>query len=60
MSYWKNREEIKKSTGINEGLVSKEVALFGGVEFSGQGREGSKYGIEDYLEIKYMCFGNII
>jgi succinate-semialdehyde dehydrogenase/glutarate-semialdehyde dehydrogenase len=42
--------------GINEGLVSTEVAPFGGVKQSGLGREGSKYGIEDYLEIKYLCF----
>ena len=40
------------------GLTKKTP--FGGVKFSGHGREGSKYGIEDYLEIKYMCFGNII
>lgn len=42
--------------GINTGLVSNEVAPFGGVKHSGLGREGSKYGIEDYLEIKYLCF----
>lgn len=41
--------------GINTGLISNEVAPFGGVKASGLGREGSKYGIEDYLEIKYMC-----
>jgi len=43
--------------GINTGLISNEVAPFGGVKASGLGREGSKYGIEDYLEIKYMCMG---
>ncbi|HBU8665715.1 TPA: NADP-dependent succinate-semialdehyde dehydrogenase [Klebsiella oxytoca] len=43
--------------GINTGLISTEVAPFGGVKSSGLGREGSKYGIEDYLEIKYMCIG---
>ena len=43
--------------GINTGLISNEVAPFGGVKASGLGREGSKYGIEDYLEIKYMCIG---
>ncbi len=43
--------------GINTGIISTEVAPFGGVKSSGQGREGSKYGIEDYLEIKYMCIG---
>ena len=42
---------------LNAGLISTEVAPFGGVKSSGLGREGSKYGIEDYLEIKYMCIG---
>lgn len=57
---WKVAEELEYGmVGINEGLISTEVAPFGGVKFSGQGREGSKYGIEDYLEIKYMCYGNI-
>ena len=41
--------------GLNTGLISTEVAPFGGVKESGMGREGSKYGIEDYLEIKYLC-----
>jgi succinate-semialdehyde dehydrogenase/glutarate-semialdehyde dehydrogenase len=41
--------------GINTGLISTEVAPFGGVKQSGFGREGSKYGIEDYLDIKYLC-----
>ena len=41
--------------GINTGLISTEVAPFGGIKQSGQGREGSKYGIEDYLEITYLC-----
>jgi len=41
--------------GINTGLISNEVAPFGGIKSSGLGREGSKYGIEDYLEIKYLC-----
>jgi succinate-semialdehyde dehydrogenase/glutarate-semialdehyde dehydrogenase len=45
--------------GINEGLISTEVAPFGGMKSSGFGREGSKYGIEDYLEIKYLCLGGI-
>ena len=45
--------------GANEGLISTEVAPFGGVKSSGLGREGSKYGIEDYLEIKYVCLGGI-
>tara|TARA_R110000796_G_scaffold236368_1_gene355770 strand:- start:7608 stop:7751 length:144 start_codon:yes stop_codon:yes gene_type:complete len=43
--------------GINEGIISTEVAPFGGIKASGVGREGSHYGIEDYLEIKYMCMG---
>jgi succinate-semialdehyde dehydrogenase/glutarate-semialdehyde dehydrogenase len=45
--------------GINEGIISTEVAPFGGVKASGLGREGSKYGIEDYLEIKMLCLGGI-
>jgi len=45
--------------GINEGIISTEVAPFGGVKQSGLGREGSKYGIEDYLEIKYLALGGI-
>jgi len=45
--------------GINTGLISTEVAPFGGMKSSGLGREGSRYGIEDYLEIKYICVGGI-
>ncbi|GAA5184279.1 NADP-dependent succinate-semialdehyde dehydrogenase [Niveibacterium umoris] len=45
--------------GVNTGLISNELAPFGGVKQSGLGREGSKYGIEDYLEIKYICLGGI-
>ncbi|MGI4803020.1 MAG: NAD-dependent succinate-semialdehyde dehydrogenase [Janthinobacterium lividum] len=45
--------------GINEGIVSTEVAPFGGMKSSGLGREGSKYGIEDYLEVKYLAIGGI-
>ncbi|ETD68237.1 succinate-semialdehyde dehdyrogenase [Pelistega indica] len=45
--------------GVNTGLISNEAAPFGGVKQSGLGREGSKYGIEDYLEIKYIAIGNI-
>ncbi|MEH6629750.1 MAG: NAD-dependent succinate-semialdehyde dehydrogenase [Halopseudomonas aestusnigri] len=45
--------------GINEGIISNEVAPFGGVKESGVGREGSKYGMEDFLEIKYLCMGGI-
>lgn len=45
--------------GINEGIISNEMAPFGGVKESGSGREGSKYGIDDYVEIKYMCLGGL-
>jgi succinate-semialdehyde dehydrogenase/glutarate-semialdehyde dehydrogenase len=45
--------------GVNEGMISTEVAPFGGVKSSGLGREGSKYGIEDYLEIKYIALGGL-
>ncbi len=45
--------------GINTGLISSEVAPFGGVKESGIGREGSKYGIDEYVEIKYLCFGGV-
>jgi succinate-semialdehyde dehydrogenase/glutarate-semialdehyde dehydrogenase len=45
--------------GVNTGLISTEVAPFGGVKESGLGREGSKYGIEEFLEIKYLCLGGI-
>ncbi len=45
--------------GINEGIISTEVAPFGGMKESGLGREGSKYGIEDFLEMKYLCMGGI-
>ena len=45
--------------GVNTGLISTEVAPFGGIKESGIGREGSKYGIEDYLELKYICLGGI-
>lgn len=45
--------------GVNEGIISNEMAPFGGVKESGSGREGSKYGIEDYLEIKYVLMGGL-
>jgi succinate-semialdehyde dehydrogenase / glutarate-semialdehyde dehydrogenase len=57
---WRVAEALEYGiVGINEGLISTEVAPFGGVKESGTGREGSKYGIEDYLEIKYLCMGGI-
>lgn len=45
--------------GVNEGIISNEMAPFGGVKESGSGREGSKYGIDDYLELKYVCLGGL-
>jgi succinate-semialdehyde dehydrogenase / glutarate-semialdehyde dehydrogenase len=58
---WKVAEALEYGiVGINEGLISTEVAPFGGVKESGLGREGSKYGIEDYLELKYLCMGGIV
>ena len=55
---WRVAEALEYGmVGINEGLISSEVAPFGGIKQSGLGREGSKYGIDDYLEIKYLCFG---
>ncbi|MCH1925161.1 NADP-dependent succinate-semialdehyde dehydrogenase [Shewanella sp. C32] len=53
---WRVAEALEYGmVGINTGLISNEVAPFGGVKASGLGREGSKYGIEDYLEMKYLC-----
>ena len=46
--------------GINEGIISTEVAPFGGMKESGIGREGSKYGIEDFLEMKYVLLGGLL
>lgn len=43
--------------GVNQGIISTEVAPFGGVKESGNGREGSMYGVDEYLEIKYLCIG---
>ena len=45
--------------GVNETLISTEVAPFGGVKHSGLGREGSRYGVDDYIEIKYVCLGGL-
>ncbi|MEJ8815568.1 NADP-dependent succinate-semialdehyde dehydrogenase [Variovorax ureilyticus] len=57
---WRVAEALEFGmVGINEGLISTEVAPFGGVKESGLGREGSKYGIDDYLEIKYLCMGGM-
>jgi succinate-semialdehyde dehydrogenase/glutarate-semialdehyde dehydrogenase len=46
--------------GINEGIISTEVAPFGGMKQSGIGREGSKYGVEDFLELKYVLLGGLL
>ena len=57
---WRVAEGLEYGiVGINTGIISTEIAPFGGVKESGIGREGSKYGIEDYLEIKYLCMGGI-
>ncbi|HHP4900585.1 TPA: NAD-dependent succinate-semialdehyde dehydrogenase, partial [Acinetobacter baumannii] len=57
---WRMSEQLDYGmVGINKGLISNEVAPFGGIKQSGLGREGSKYGIEDYLEIKYTLFGGL-
>jgi succinate-semialdehyde dehydrogenase/glutarate-semialdehyde dehydrogenase len=55
---WRVAEALEYGmVGINEGLISTEVAPFGGIKQSGLGREGSKYGIEEYVEAKYLSFG---
>jgi succinate-semialdehyde dehydrogenase/glutarate-semialdehyde dehydrogenase len=57
---WRVAEALEFGiVGINEGIISTEVAPFGGVKESGFGREGSKYGIDDYLSIKYLCLGGM-
>jgi len=57
---WRVSEALEYGmVGVNTGLISTEIAPFGGVKASGIGREGSKYGIEEYLEIKYLCMGGI-
>ena len=57
---WRVAEAIETGmVGVNTGLISTEVAPFGGIKQSGLGREGSKYGIDDFLNIKYVCLGGI-
>ncbi len=57
---WRVHEALEYGiVGVNTGIISTESAPFGGVKESGIGREGSKYGIDDYLEIKYICLGGI-
>ena len=55
---WRVAEALEYGiVGINTGIISTEVAPFGGVKQSGLGREGSQYGVDDYLEMKYLCMG---
>ncbi len=57
---WRVAEGLEYGmVGINEGGISSEVAPFGGVKESGLGREGSKYGLEEFTEIKYLCLGGL-
>ena len=57
---WRIAEQLEYGiVGINEGIISTEIAPFGGMKESGIGREGSKYGIEEFLEVKYLCMGGI-
>lgn len=57
---WRVAEALEYGiVGVNTGLISTEVAPFGGIKQSGQGREGSKYGVDDYLEMKYLCMGGL-
>jgi succinate-semialdehyde dehydrogenase/glutarate-semialdehyde dehydrogenase len=57
---WRVAEQLDFGmVGINEGIISNAAAPFGGVKQSGNGREGSKYGLDDYLEIKYLCMGGL-
>ena len=57
---WRTAEAVEYGiVGINTGIISTEVAPFGGVKESGTGREGSKYGIKEFLEVKYLCMGDI-
>jgi succinate-semialdehyde dehydrogenase/glutarate-semialdehyde dehydrogenase len=57
---WRVAEALEYGmVGVNEGLISTEVAPFGGIKESGTGREGSKYGMDYFTELKYLCFGGI-
>ncbi|WP_158900716.1 aldehyde dehydrogenase family protein, partial [Burkholderia sp. L27(2015)] len=57
---WRVSEALEYGmVGVNTGMISNEVAPFGGVKQSGLGREGSKYGIDEYLEMKYLCLGGM-
>ena len=57
---WRVAEGLEYGmVGINEAMISNAAAPFGGIKQSGSGREGSKYGLDDYLEIKYLCMGGL-
>jgi succinate-semialdehyde dehydrogenase/glutarate-semialdehyde dehydrogenase len=57
---WRVAEGLEYGiVGINEGIISNEMAPFGGMKESGNGREGSRYGTDEYLEIKYLCMGGL-
>ena len=57
---WRVAEALEYGiVGINGGIISTNIAPFGGMKESGIGREGSKYGIEEFLEVKYLCMGGI-
>jgi succinate-semialdehyde dehydrogenase/glutarate-semialdehyde dehydrogenase len=57
---WRVAEALEYGmVGVNTGLITSEVAPFGGVKESGIGREGSKYGLDEFLEVKYICMGGI-
>ena len=57
---WRVGEGLETGiVGINTGIISTEVAPFGGVKESGVGREGSHHGIDEYLEVKYLCMGGV-
>jgi succinate-semialdehyde dehydrogenase/glutarate-semialdehyde dehydrogenase len=57
---WRVAEKLEYGmVGINEGIISNAAAPFGGIKESGSGREGSKYGLDDYMELKYLCMGGL-
>jgi len=57
---WRVAEALEYGmVGVNTGLITTEVAPFGGMKQSGLGREGAKYGIDEFIEVKYICFGGV-
>jgi succinate-semialdehyde dehydrogenase/glutarate-semialdehyde dehydrogenase len=57
---WRMAEALEYGiVGVNEGIISTELAPFGGMKESGIGREGSKYGIDEFIEVKYVCLGGL-